>query len=608
MQFSTGFDNPISLLANHCSQIKHLILQKERSSASYGRASDYRTSTTAAATGLSGACLSGAFSLDAGNGLKYKGTFPSKEDAKNIQKRRHTINGFRLFRKVASASALLICFSFCFTPPEVGAQIPELTIAIGFDTDTFNPQEQTTSLFINLCELIYDSLLFENAEGKLEPRLATKVDVSNDGFVYTLHLRKGVKFSDGTPFDAQAMKLTIDRALDPKMRVPQRYLINMIRELKVVDDYTLVINLSYPFAPFMQTLSTFVLLPISPAAIEEHGEEVRQKPVGAGPYVLKEWVKGDRIVLVRNESYYGQKATVEKLTFKIVPESAAREAMLRAGEIDICYSPSPANVAALKSDPNITVDMPLDTRTISIGLNCQKGATKSKLVRQAFNYAVDKKAIVSKVLFDTAVSMDGPCSPTLFGYHKMANQYDYSPEKAKELLKKAGFDFSQTIHLRAPQGRYLFEKQISETVQVYLRAIGVQVELKTYEWPNYVARLLKPLDETKLELFLLGWGPMIRDADAALYGQFHSSMNPPKGLAPAFYSAPAFDETIEAARMEQDPQKRLALFKKASEIVWDDCPWIWLYVKRFVLAYRSHLKGLVVTGTEKFFPTYVTKK
>jgi ABC-type transport system substrate-binding protein len=128
------------------------------------------------------------------------------------------------------------------------------------------------------------------------------------------------------------------------------------------------------------------------------------------------------------------KATVEKLTFKIVPESAAREAMLKAGEIDICSRPSPANVAALKSDPNITVDMPLDTRTISIGLNCQKGATKNKLVRQAFNYAVDKKAIVRKVLLTQPYPWMVPAPDA--GYHKMPNQYDYNPEKAKELRRK----------------------------------------------------------------------------------------------------------------------------------------------------------------------------
>jgi ABC-type transport system substrate-binding protein len=490
----------------------------------------------------------------------------------------------------------------------VQAQIPELVIGIGVDADTLNPQEQTTSLIINLCDLLYDDLFYAAPDGKLEPRLATKVDVSKDGLTYTLHLRKDVKFSDGTPFDAKVMKLTVDRALDPKMKVPQRYLINMITESKVVDDYTLELILKFPYAPFIPTLANFILSPISPAAIQKYGDDVRQNPVGAGPYMLKEWVKGDRIVFTRNPTYYGKKPTVEKLTFKIVPETATREAMIRAGQIDICYKPSPANVAALKSDSNITVEMPLDSRTIFMGLNCQKGVTTNKLVRQAFNYAVDKNAIVKKVLFDTAVKMEGPCSPILFGYHKMEKQWEYNPEKAKQLLKEANFDFNQIVHMRTPQGRYLFDTQVSEAVQAYLQAIGVKTELRTYDWPTYVAGLLKPIDQSELEVFLLGWGPMIMDADAALYGQFHTSVNPPKGLGAAFYSSAEFDKAVEATRSEQDPKKRLELFKKAEEIVWDDCPWIWLHVEKFLIAYRSNLQGLVVTSTEEFFPTYVTKK
>src|SRR4030042_506754 len=430
----------------------------------------------------------------------------------------------RILKGFVFMAVLLTLFS---TGPTVQAQIPELVIGIGVDADTLNPQEQTTSLIINMVELLYDTLFYQNSEGKLEPRLASKVDVSKDGLTYTLHLRKDVKFSDGTPFDAKTIKLTVERALDPKMRVPQRYLVNMIKESKVVDDYTLDLVLSYPFTPFMPTLSNFVLSPISPAAIQKYGEDVRQNPVGAGPYVLKEWVKGDRIVMVRNENYYGPKPTVERLTFKIVPEDATREAMLRSGQIDVCYKPLPSNVAALKADPNITVDMPLDTRSIFMGLNYKKGVTKDKLVRQAFNYAVDKKAIVSKVLFDTAVPMEGPVSPILFGFFKMANQYDYNPEKAKELLKKANFDFNQTVNMRTPQGRYLFDNQVSEAVQAYLQAIGVQTELRTYDWPTYLAGLLKPIQESELEVFLLGWGPLILDADFALYGQFHSTQNPP---------------------------------------------------------------------------------
>jgi ABC-type transport system substrate-binding protein len=510
----------------------------------------------------------------------------------------------RILKGLVFVALLLAVFS---TAPTVQAQIPELVIGIGVDADTLNPQEQTTSLIINMTDLLYDTLFYQNPEGKLEPRLASKVDVSKDGLTYTLHLRKDVKFSDGTPFDAKVMKLTVDRALDPKMSVPQRSQINMIKESKIVDDYTLELVLSYPFAPFMPTLSMFVLSPISPAAIQKYGQDVRQNPVGAGPYVLKEWVKGDRIVLTRNETYYGKKPTVEKLTFKIVPETATREAMLRSGQIDICYKPSPSNLAALKADANITVDMPLDSRTIFMGLNYQKGVTKNKLVRQAFNYAVDKDAIVKKILFDTAVKMEGPCSPIMFGYHKMQKQWDYNPEKAKQLLKEANFDFNQTVAMRTPQGRYLFDMQVSEYVQACLQAIGVKVELRTYDWPTYVAGLLKPIDQSELEVFLLGWGPMVLDADLALYGMFHSVNNPPKGLAAAFYSSPEFDKAIEASRMEQDPNKRLELFKKAGEIVWEDCPWIWLHTEKFLIAYKSNLKGMVVTPKETFYPTYVTK-
>jgi len=504
------------------------------------------------------------------------------------------------------ASFLIAGLALCFAPVHARAEIDELIIGIGIDADTLNPQEQTTTLMQNMCDLIYDNCLYQDPEGRLHPRLVSEYEVSKDGLTYTLHLRKGVKFSDGTNFDADAVKLTWDRIMDRKMRVPLRFSVSMVEECVKIDDHTVQLKLKYPFAPLAMNLSISLPSPISPAAIEKYGEDVRQNPVGAGPYILKEWVKGDRIVMVRNENYWGEKPTVKKITWKIVPEAATREAMLRAGQIHVCYKPLPSNVAALKADPNITLEMPLDTRTIFMGLNFQKGVTTDKKVRQAFNYAVDKKAIVKKILFDTAAPMDGPVSPKLFGYVKMAKQYDYDPDKAKQLLKEANFDFSKTVSMRTPNGRYLFDKQVSEAVQAYLQAIGVKAELRVYDWPTYVAGLLKPIDESELEVFLLGWGPLFLDADMGLYGQFHSSVNPPKGLGAAFYSNPEYDKAIEATRLEQDPQKRLELFKAASKIVWDDCPWIWLHVEKFVIAYSSKIKGMVVTPTEKFYPTYIT--
>ena len=512
-------------------------------------------------------------------------------------------------KTVVFVFVLLAGLGLCLAPCHVRAEIEEIKIGIGIDADTLHPQEHTTTLPINICELICDTLFYQTADLKLEPRLATKYEVSKDGLTYTVHLRKGVTFSDGTPFNALAVKLTLDRALNTKQwktRVPLRFSIAMMEEISIVDDYTIQIKLKYAFAPFAATLSMVIASPLSPTALFKYGEDVRRKPVGAGPYMLKEWVAGDRIVLVRNEDYYGPKPTVAQLTFKIVPEAATREAMLRTGQIDICYKPLPSDVAALKADPNITVAMPLDTRTIFMGMNCQKGVTTNKLVRQAFNYAVDKKGIVKKVLFNTAEPMDGTVSPILFGYEKMAHQYEYNPEKAKELLKKANFDFNQTIHMRTPHGRYLFDKQVSEAIQAYFQAIGIKTELRTYDWPTYIAGLLKPIEETELEVFLLGWGPLILDADMALSGQFTCAVNPPKGLGSAFYCNPEYDEIMTASRQEQDTAKRKALLVKASKIIWEDCPWIWLHVEKFVLAYSSKIKGMVVTSTEKFYPTYVT--
>ena len=510
------------------------------------------------------------------------------------------------FRQIFTRLILMVMVVLWLSPMAGAAQIKELKIGIGVDADTFNPQEQTTTLFQNICDLIYDNMYYQDPKGNVHPRLLAKHKVSEDGMTWTLTLQKGVQFSDGAPFNADVVKQTWDRILDPKMRVPLRFAVSMVKECVKIDDLTVQLNLKHPFAPLDASMSLALVSPISPTAIEKYGEEVRQNPVGAGPYVLSEWVKGDRIVLKRNEKYWGKAPTVDILTFKIIPETTTREAMLRTGEIDICYKPSPSNVAALKTMSNVTVDMPLDTRTIFMGLNCQKGVTMDKKVRQAFNYAVDKKAIVDRILFNTAQPMDGPVSPEVFGYAKMSKQYDYNPEKAKQLLKEANFDFSKTINMRTPNGRYLFDKQIAEVVQAYLQDIGVKVELRTYDWPTYIAGLQKPLAESELEVFLLGWGPLFLDADMGLYGQFTTEVNPPKGLGSAFYSNPKFDELMVTTRKAQDPKKRFELLKQASEMVWDDCPWIWLHVEKFVLAYSSKIKNLVVTPTEKFYPTYIT--
>jgi len=509
---------------------------------------------------------------------------------------------------IVIALTLLVALCGVSLPMEARGQIKQLTIGIGIDADSLNPQEQTTTLVMNMCALLYDTYLYQTPEGRLEPHLITGYEVSLDGLTWTLHLRQGVKFSDGTPFNAKAVKLNFDRALDPKVKVPLRFTLSTLNECVVIDDSTVQLRLMYPFAPMSQVLSTVVASAVSPAAIEKFGDKIRKHPVGAGPFRLSEWVRGDRIVMVRNDDYWGPKPAIEKIIWKIEPDHLAREFMLRNGQIDICYDPSPPDVATLQADAKIKVDMAPDTRTVFMALRRDLPALKDKRVRQAFNYAVDKKGIAKRVLFDSAQPMDGPVSSMLFGYSRMERQYDYNPDMARHLLKEAKFDFNQTIRLAAPRGRYLFDAHVAEAVQAYLQAIGVKTELRVYcGWPTYMAAVNK-VEQPEMDVALLGSEPVIMDVGTALYGQFHSSVIPPKGLGFAFYSSPEFDKAIEAARIEQDPNNRLELFKKAEEIVWDDCPWIWLYTEKSVIAYNSKIHNMFATPMDMFYPTYVTMK
>lgn len=485
-------------------------------------------------------------------------------------------------------------------------EIAELKIGIGIDIDTWDPQEQSTLLFFVVNSFIYDTLFYQTPDGILEPRLATKYEVSKDGLTYIVHLKEGIIFSDGTPYNAKAQKLAFDRLLDPKMRVPMRMFVDMVKDVDVLDDYTIQIHLKSPYAPFPSAMSMILCSPISPSAIEKYGREVRTNPVGAGPYVFKEWLKGNRFVLARNEKYHGRKPTVAKLTFLILPEAATRDIMLRTGELDIVYKPAPSDIKGLMADPNIKVEAPLSTRVIYIAMNTQKGITKNKMVRQALNYAVDKKMITSKLLHGLGIPMEGPVSPIMSGYRKIG-EYKYNPEKAKELLNKANFPFDKVIKMVTPHGRYLFDKQIAEAVQAYLQAIGVKVELRTYDFPTFLAFVTKPLEETEFELGLFGFGSTVLDADPLLSGAFKSSFNPPSGFGIAHYNNPVFDSLMDASRREVDRAKRFALLGKAQEILWDDCPWIWLHTEKFAVAYRSNLKGMVVNPLEEFYPLYVVK-
>jgi peptide/nickel transport system substrate-binding protein len=181
--------------------------------------------------------------------------------------------------------------------------------------------------------------------------------------------------------------------------------------------------------------------------------------------------------------------------------------------------------------------------------------------------------------------------------------YVYDPQRARKLLEEAGFPFDRKLILLHPTGRYLQDKQVAEAVQAYLSRIGLQVELRTMDWPSFVASITKPLDQKDYDLLLLGWGPGVADAHFTLHGQFHSSQAPPRGLAAAHYNNSEVDELLEQAMRELNEAKRAELYKRAIEIIWRDAPWIFLYTQKWFYASTKDLKGywIYVDGEMVFF-------
>ena len=476
----------------------------------------------------------------------------------------------------------------------------ELRLAIGIDPDTVDPHGLTTTLVANIVGHVAETLLWFDENGNLIPWLATEWEVSEDGLTYTFKLRSGVKFHDGTPLNAEAVCVNFERWLNPDVRVPSRSQLGPVKECRVIDDLTFEVTLEKPYAPFLRALGSYLRI-VSPKSIEEvNVTGTITRPVGTGPYKFVSWEKGKEIVLEAFEDYWGGAPKIKRLVWKIIPEAGTRLAALKAGDVDVAFLPPASEVNALKNDPNIKVYTPLTNRVLFIAF-LPNGPLADPKVRQALNYAVDKEAIVKNIMFGLASPLKAPVPDHFFGFCPQ-QPYEYNPEKAKQLLAEAGYPDGFKMVLFHPVGRYLQDKQIAEAIQAYLAEIGVEVELRTMDWPSFVASILKPFEETEHDAVLIGWGPGVADAHFTIYPQFHSGQRPPKGLQLAHYQNPEVDKLLEQAVTELDEEKRKELYCQVTEIVWNEAPWIFLHVQRYLLAATKNLEGIFIDADgEKFF-------
>ncbi|RMF85824.1 MAG: ABC transporter substrate-binding protein [Nitrospinota bacterium] len=480
----------------------------------------------------------------------------------------------------------------------------EFRIAVGIDPDTLDPAQMTTTTVANIVDYVVETLTKLAPDGSVQPYLAERWSASADGLQYTFTLRKGVTFHDGTPFDAQAVKWNFDRLKDPTVRVPIRAPYP-IEQTEIVDASTVRVTLKRPFVPFISALSWTTAGLVSPGSVNKKGNSYKNYThiVGTGPYRFESRKKGERISMTRFEGYWGPKPYYDRVVFRIVPEAATRESLLLAGQADLTILPPVADIPALQSNSAVKVLLAPSDRTIFIAINTQDPLLKDRRVRQALNYAVDKEAIIKNVLFGAADPMDAPMAPSLFGYCK-AGRYEFDQAKAKQLLADAGVAPGTKISLIHPTGRYVQDKEATQAIAGYLREVGLEPQIQTMDWPSYVRTIITPLDKgNKTQLHYLGWAPAFLDASQQVL-QFLSTYAPPNGLETTFYRNPQVDEWIRAAESESSPEKRKELYCKISRQVWEDAPWIFLWVQRFPIIYSAKVTGVGSLPNEKFDAVY----
>lgn len=484
-----------------------------------------------------------------------------------------------------------------------------LNVALGVEILSLDTHRSTGTPAETVRKHIYEGLVFANEQNEISPRLATEWKLSEDQKTWTFKLRSDVTFHDGTPFNAQAVKVNLDRLANPDLGLERHSTYQFIESVAVVDDLTVAITTKTPFGPFLAYMAFGGGSFMSPAALEQWGADIGAHPVGTGPYMFKEQIGGESVTLERYDNYWGNKPYFKEIVFTVVKEDATRANLLETGQMDFIVNLPAQDIANIADNPELKVRTDPSTRVAHIGINTTKGPLQDVRVRQALNYAVDTAAIVKGVLSGVGIPATSVVSPVTWGFADIS-RYQYDPDKAKQLLSEAGYPQDITLSLWTPSGRYFMDKQTTEAVQGMLDAVGVKTELRTADWASYLAEIRKANDAgNAVDLYMLGWESTTGEAGYIAETIFTSKNFPMNGWNTMFYSNPAVDELVAQAQASTDEVKRKELLAEFQKIVMEDAVWIPLYVSQQVSAHRADLEGSQVfpNDTMLFSNAYLKK-
>ncbi|MBS4196374.1 ABC transporter substrate-binding protein [Lederbergia citri] len=485
----------------------------------------------------------------------------------------------------------------------------------GGDSVTLDPitttEGETFAVTINIFETL---LTYGLQDTTIQPGLAEKWEVTDDGLEYTFHLRQGVKFHDGTDFNADAVIYNFNRWMNGNEDQFPYYTMfggfkkdegHVIKEINALDEHTVQFILKRPQAPFLKNIAMDMFAIASPAALEKYGKDFRNNPVGTGPFKFVEWRQEDRIVLEKNTDYWNkEEPKLNKLIFRVIPENTARLNALVNGELDVMDGLNNSDEATVLANENLQIIERPSMNVGYLGMTTTRKPFDNKLVRQAMNHAIDKKTIIDAFYGGKAIPAKNPMPSSIEGYNDDIEDYPYDLDKARELLKEAGYEKGFEIDLWAmPVARpYMPEAQkVAEVIQESLSQIGVKANIKTVDWNTY----LEKATAGEFDMFMLGWTGDNGDPDNFIYTLLDKDSIGSNNYSR--YSNDELHDILIEAQTITDQEKRNELYRQAQEIIHEDAPWVPLVHSTPLLAatkdlvnYFPHPTGSTVLSRVEF--------
>ncbi|MDR1977685.1 MAG: ABC transporter substrate-binding protein [Synergistaceae bacterium] len=485
---------------------------------------------------------------------------------------------------------LLLLLSCCFLAashlPSLAAQ-DVLTVACVYDAKTLDPHITNDTGSHLMMRQIYEKLVDFDENLNVVPNLAESWEISEDGKTYTFHLRRGVKFHNGEEMKASDVFFSFKRMLSPEAAAIHAYSKVIDPDsFKIIDDYTIVMSTKEPLGAFLASMNHGFASIVSEKAVTEAGQDYGVNPVGTGAFKFVSWAKGDRLTLERFDEYHGVKPALSKMILRAVTESTSRTIELESGAVDIVQDPPGSDVNRLEGNSGLKVMRMPGQLVYHMGFNLDKAPYDNIKVRQAMNIAVNRPGMAKVVYRGNATPATGPWTEAVKYAVTDAPQIAYDIERAKQLLKEAGYENGFKAVIWVPDRKE--QGDMATILQSEYKKIGIDMEIKVYEWGAYIEALKDP----EHELYIMGWSGGAPAPDPYFFAgpKFHSSVVGSSNRCRL--NDKTVDSLIDRGAAMKDGPEREKIYKELYVKIEELLPWIVLVNPDQIFAAKKSVEGV----------------